>query len=276
MRKGYLVIAAAACMVAGGCVHRPYLAPNRLDRGLVVVLTGIEGRSPLNEAIADGLEGSGVRWGIDLVDWTSQMGPLWTLRAETRNRSVARKVAMRIAEYRFSHPSQPIVLVGQSGGGAMALWIAEALPPDVEIDGIITIAPAISPEYMIDFAMARTKRGIVNFYSKRDWFFLGVGTTVVGTMDGRHEQSAGRVGFQPSAEAMGHRRGPSKLFQIPWTPDMAEAGNYGLHVTSTAQTFVTNFVAPFVLADKWDEALVQRVVGQKKAAAPAAPARTPK
>jgi pimeloyl-ACP methyl ester carboxylesterase len=271
----FVIVAAGACLAAGGCTtHRPYLAPNRLDRGLVVVLTGIEGRSPLNEAVCDGLNDAGVRWGIDLVDWTSHLGPLWTLRAETRNRSAARRVAMRIAEYRFAHPDQPIVLVGQSGGGAMALWIAEALPGDVQVDGIIMVAPAVSPEYMADFALARSRRGAVNFYSRRDWFFLGVGTTIAGTMDGRHESSAGRVGFHPSAAATGNRHAYAKMFQIPWNPEMAESGNYGLHVTTSARSFVANFVAPFVLADKWDEALVQRVTNHAKPPAPAAPKPT--
>ena len=252
----------AAVGACGGCYRQPYYTPERLDQGLVVVLPGIEGRSPLNQSIVQGLVDAGVPYGIDNEDWTSWLGPLYNQRAEIRNRRKANQIAVRVAEYKYAHPGKPVILIGQSGGGAMALWIAEAMPEGQEIDGAILLAPAISPGYMLadDIALTKTKRGIVNFYSSRDWFFLGVGTTVVGTMDGKHASSAGRVGFDVPADA-----GPiyNRLFQVPWHKQMAAAGNEGGHLSSSAEAFVADYVAPLVMAPTWSDSLIAQVIARK-------------
>jgi len=247
-----------------GCNRQPYVTPERLDRGLVIVLPGIEGRSPWNEAICRGLDEGGVDCAIELRDWTSLWGPLFNLRAEVRNRRQARRIAQRITLYQWEHPDRPVVLVGQSGGGAMAAWIAEALGEDGAVDGIVMLAPALSPEYMLDLALAGSRRGIINFHSSQDWF-LGVGTTVSGTMDGYHTSSAGRVGFDVPPPGPGRTDGDGrtelhrKLFQIPWTREMSVSGHTGGHLTSSSVRYVARYVAPFVRAEDWNAQLVARV-----------------
>lgn len=227
----------------------------------MVVLTGVEGRGPLNAAVCDGLSAGGVNWGIDLEDWTAPMGPLWNLRMETLNRQKAVRIAMRIAEYKFGHPDSPVVVVGQSGGGGMALWVAEAMPEAVKLDGLILLAPAISPGYAVEFALGKTTRGVVSFYSNLDWIFLGLGTTVYGTMDGRHGPSAGMVSFRiPPADERPDCY--DRLFQIAWHEQMARTGHIGAHVTTSAEAFVSQYVAPFVLARKWDEQFVAAVLNR--------------
>jgi pimeloyl-ACP methyl ester carboxylesterase len=242
----YGFLLAAAC-VAAGCQRQPYLTPERLAKGLVVVLPGVEGRGALNEAVCRGLDAGGVDWGIRLEDWTSPWGPLYNLRAELDNRQKASRIALRVAEYRFAHPDSPIVLVGQSGGGTMALWIAEAMPEGRHIDGLILLSPAVSPGYMVDFAISKTRRGAVCFYSQKDWLFLGLGTMLSGTMDGRHTSSAGRVGFLTRASA-GRAKGYDRLFQIAWHEQMAASGHTGGHLGGAAEGFVQHYVAPFVRA----------------------------
>jgi len=253
----------AACVVCGGCYHQPYQTPERMSTGLVVVLPGIEGRSPLNEGVVQGLVDGGVPYGIDLERWTSWLGPLYNLRAELHNRRKATQIAVHVAEYKYAHPDKPVILVGQSGGGAMALWIAEAMPEGQEIDGIILLAPAISPGYMVDFALCKTKRGIVNFYSSRDWLFLGVGTTIIGTMDGKHSSSAGRVGFTVPAKP-GRSKVYDKLYQIAWHQQMAMADNTGTHLTSSAEAFVANYVAPLALSRAWSDELIAKILSGQK------------
>jgi hypothetical protein len=54
---------------------KAWLEPERLERGYVIVLPGIEGRSFLNRGIAAGLSDAGVPYGIEIYDWTD--GPLW-------------------------------------------------------------------------------------------------------------------------------------------------------------------------------------------------------
>ncbi len=253
----------AGCVPDGGYVS-PYVYDVRLDRGLVIVLPGIEGRSPLNEAICDGLVDGGVRWAVDLVDWTSPvpMNYLVNLRDETRNRRRAEDIAHRIVRYRMAYPGRPVMLIGQSSGGGMAAWVAEALPADERIDGIVMLAASLSPGYRLDAALARCDRGIISFYSERDWFLLGVGTTISGTMDGEHTSSAGRVGFYPPTREPAATLYGRKLFQVAWQPAMAGTGNTGIHLTSGARAFVAQYVAPFVLTEKWDPRFVQAVAAR--------------
>jgi len=270
-----------AVVAGSGCAPRseeaaPYFNDSHRDKGLVIVLTGIEGRSPFNEAICEGLEDGGVTWAIDLVDWTTgvPMNYLMNLRDEEHNRLQAREIADSIVRYHMTYPKAPVILVGQSGGGAMAAWIAEALPPGELLEGIIMLAPSLSPGYPLEEALGHTRRGIVNFYSERDWFILGVGTTLSGTMDGQHTSSAGRVGFEAPPFGLPAKIYASKLFQVPWQPVMAETGNSGRHITSGARLFVTSYVAPFVLAEKWDRSFVEMITSRpttSPASASAAP-----
>jgi pimeloyl-ACP methyl ester carboxylesterase len=260
MRRFFLgALCSAAAAASAGCERQPYLTPERQAKGLVVVLPGVEGRGPLNEGICRGLNAGGVDWGIDLEDWTSPLGLLYNLRAELHNRQKANRIAIRIAEYKFAHPDNPVVLIGQSGGGGMALWIAEAMPEGQYIDGLILLAPAISPGYMVDFALSKTRLGVLNFYSERDWLFLGLVTTLYGTMDGEHSASAGRVGFL-LPPGRGRPKEYDRLFQIAWHKQMAAAGHTGGHLATSAEGFVKHYVAPFVLAKRWDEEVIAGVL----------------
>jgi len=270
-----LLVCVCPALLCGGCYYQPYKTPERLDAGLVVVLPGIEGRSPLNEEIVQGLVDAGVPYAIDIQDWTSWLGPLYSLRAELRNRRKANQIGVRISEYKYAHPDKPVFLVGQSGGGAMALWIAESMPEGQEIDGIILLVPSISPGYLVDYALSKTKRGIVNFYSSRDWFFLGVGTTITGTMDGRHTSSAGRLGFDiPARPQPQEKQLYDKLFQVAWHRQMSASGYTGTHLSSSAEAFIAYYVAPLIKADKWSDEVIARIIAQKPSAqsAPATPA----
>lgn len=231
----------------------------RADRGLVIVLPGIEGRSGLNEAICTGLAEGGVPYKIELYDWTSRLGPVANQRAEGRNREQATQIAASIVRYKTAYPGRPVFLVGQSGGGAMAAWVAECLPSNQQVDGIVMLAASLSPTYSLDVALARSKRGIVNFYSSRDWFLLGIGTTVLGTMDGAHTSSAGKTGFERPA-LLTRSKAYERLYQVSWTPAMAQAGNTGTHISSGASAFVATYVAPLIMTPAWSHQTIDRII----------------
>jgi pimeloyl-ACP methyl ester carboxylesterase len=233
-----------------GCgAKQPWVTEDRLNRGLVVVLPGIEGRdSGLADSIARGLDQGGVNWAIEIMDWASAWGPLYNLRAEERNHLKARQLSHRIRRYQIAYPDRPVVLVGQSGGGAIAVWTAEELTPRQSIKGILLINVALSRDYSLIRALEHTEEGIVSFYSPRDWMLLGVGTTVYGTMDGRHAVSAGMERFRVPTD---RPRAYGKLFEIGWSKEMAKSGHPGLHLTSAAKDFVARYLAPLVLAETW-------------------------
>ncbi|MCE5328288.1 MAG: alpha/beta hydrolase [Planctomycetaceae bacterium] len=252
----------AMAVAAWGCNSQPYVTPARQELGLVVVLSGIEGRSVLTDDIARGLNHGGVDYAIEVYPWTSGWaGPLYNLQAQERNRRQAEKLAARIEEYQLDHPGRPVFLVGHSGGSAIAIWTAESLSPDTQIEGIVLIAPALSPTYPLDSALTHSRRGIVNFYSEFD-MLVGVGTALAGTMDGRRTASAGAVGFKRgTAEDEGG--GYERLFQIAWRKEMALTGNIGGHLSSSATDFVSTYVAPVVAAPDWTEALMDDLVRRR-------------
>ncbi len=253
-RRAYVLTAIVLACVLGGCNrYEQYRTAERLDRGLVIVLPGIEGRSAINDAIIKGLDAGGVDWAIELTDWTVPWAYLYNLRAEVRNRRKAAGIAGRIARYHWDYPDRPVVLIGQSGGGAIAVWTAENMMLGHYVDGIILIAAALSPEYVLDFALEKSRRGIVSFYSERAVLFLAAGTTVYGTMDGRHTASAGQAGFKLPDDPDG-ARAYENLFQVAWSPEMASTGHAGVHLTSGAEKFVSRYVAPLVTARPTDGA----------------------
>ncbi len=217
------------------------------------MLTGAEGRSIYNECIGAGLVEGGVDWAIEIDDWTSLFGPLASLQDQQRNRRQADRIAQRIVRYRQGRPGRPVILIGQSGGGGLAPWVVEALPEGTKVDGVILIAPALSPQYPLGRALSRSRRGIVNFHSQMDWVILGLGTSVFGTIDGERVDSAGKVGFTtPENEDIELY---DRLYQVPWSMEMAQKGHFGGHLTSSSIWFVREYVAPLVLSETWSSLL---------------------
>lgn len=236
----YAAMAAAVMVLAmlAGCEQSKITANSAdLDRGLVIVLPGIDGVSPsclgMRQALADSVPGSAV----EVFDWTSPMGALFNQVAQEHNREMAAVLAERIRKYHREHPAGRVQLVGHSGGTAIAVWAAEGLSAGEGVDRIVLLGSSLSPEYDLTTAMSRTRRGVVNFYSHRDTALLGAGTSLLGTMDGKRSESAGLVGFRSP--------GPS-LVQVAWQETMASTGNDGGHFGCTSRGFVTAYVAPLL------------------------------
>ena len=258
VRCGLVIFGVVAVTLAGCGPARPYVSEERLDRGWVLVFPGIDGRGWHNRAIRDGLADGGVVCAVEIVDWTvlGTWTALYNLRAEQRNRRKAGQIARRITAYQDAHPGRKVLIVAASGGAAVAVWTAEALDEDHPIEGIVLLAAALSPAYRLDEALARCRRGLVNFYSPLDWVLLGVGTTVAGTSDGRHRSAAGRVGFE-TPRFGGVNGAYGKLYQVGWRASMIRQGHLGGHLTSTTSALSARYVAPLIRAQKWDEQLIR-------------------
>lgn len=228
------------------------MEPERLDRGMVLVLPGIEGRSFLNVSLMAGLLDAGLPYAMEILDWTTgcNLLAIYHLRAWERNHRVARQIADRVIDYRRQYPGRPVWLIGHSAGGAMSLLTAEFLPAEQSVTGIVLLAPAMSSEYSCEAAMQRTERGIWNFYSAGDVWFLGLGTLVFGTFDGVHWPASGRIGFA-------HRTDPSpsaecQLRQIPYRLRMLWQFNFGGHFGCVHRVFVAETIGPILREDSKD------------------------
>jgi hypothetical protein len=173
--------------------------PDRESDGLTIVLTGIQGRSLLEQQIALGIADAGVPGRIEIVDWTTgnPLRFLQHLRARDRASEAGLQLAERITAYRREHPNRPVNIVGYSGGGFVVLLALEALPADIRVTRAVLLAPSCSPYLDVVPLATKTEAGLIHFRSPFDIAVLGALTAVVGTTDGWHSPSAGLVGFHP-------------------------------------------------------------------------------
>ncbi|MFH0963442.1 MAG: alpha/beta hydrolase [Planctomycetota bacterium] len=234
-----------------------YATMERYEKGLVLILPGIEGWSVFNWLVAEGLAKGGVPYALEIHDWTTGFSLLflWHLVARRRSRREAERVAVRIREYLREHPGRPVWVVGQSGGGGIAVFALEALRDEENVEGAVLLAPALGQEYDLTESLERTTRGIHHYYSHFDVFFQGLGTGIFGTMDRAYGSSAGRRGFKRPANltSEGEELYASRLFQVDCTRSMRRTGHVGLHLTSSHPGFIEQVVAPVILAARGEE-----------------------
>ena len=222
----------------------------RLERGLVLVLPGIEGESFLNHGIARGLDDGGVGASIEIDDWTTGFMPFffYHLRNDTLHNEQADRIARRIIDYRKSHPGRPIYLVGHSGGGGLIVMILEKLPPDVLVTSVVLLVAAISGQYDLSRALPHVEKKFVNYRAFGDLFFLGVGNLVFGTFDGRHAPGAGLTGFHNPENLSDEARHnySTRLHQITYRLSMLADFNFGGHMSVTSRPFIARTIAPYL------------------------------
>src|SRR5690606_38493915 len=138
-------------------------------------------------------------------------------------------IAGQLTDYRREHPDTPVWLIGHSGGGAMSILTLERLAREHAIDGAILLGAALSPKYDLSSALDRTTRGIWNFSSWGDLFFLVAGTLLFGTLDGQHSISAGASGFRSLRQAVAAENSGSRVTEVPWSRQMLPYGNLAGH-----------------------------------------------
>lgn len=231
----------------------------RQQQGLVVVLPGIEGESFLNHSIAWGLADAGVPFAIELFDWTTGciLCFLYHLRGARRHRVQAEKVAARIVEYQRDFSGRPVFLIGHSGGGGIALYALEKLPPSHKITAAILLAPAVSPDFDVSQVLKQTDRGIWDFRPCLDLFLLRLGTLFAGTMDGVHTFAAGAVGFRRQVHEPDIHQ--PALVDFPYRFSMARCFNFGGHMGSTNRVFVSEWIAPLLKVPAVDDKMPGRL-----------------
>ena len=114
-----LPVALVAAAILGGCgkydVGTRFTTPERIDRGLVVILPGIEGESGANRNIRKGFYDADVPYALVIYRWGSMVpGPGGMFINQTnvaRNRQMGQELAEQIAQYQRNHPGRPIFLI---------------------------------------------------------------------------------------------------------------------------------------------------------------------
>ncbi len=239
-------------MARGLGIRQPRtLDPVLLEKGLTLVLPGIESESVFTYGMCDGLHEGGVEGAIRVFNWGLPFpgGYLANLTRVDRNRRRGRDLAEEIVKYQGAYPGRPVHLVAQSGGAGVAVFAVEALPAGVFVDGVVLLGGALSPTYNLAKALGKTRKGILNSYSGKDSVILNWGTRLFGTTDRQFTEAAGRVGFVvPAGATEGERKlYEEKLEQLAWCEEMADScHHWGGHISSGGERFLARHIAPWV------------------------------
>ncbi len=247
MKKIISLLFVLNVFIAAGCndlnADKPYLTPERKENGLILILPGIEGESGFNHDIMRGLERAGNYRAMMIYHWgrpVPLLGMVLNQMDVLGNRLAGKSIAELVEHYQDMYPNRPVHIIGHSGGGGIAVFAAEELSEGRQVDGLILLSASIAEGYDLTKALRKCKNGIVNFYNPSDGGMLGVGTTIMGTVDGSRGASAGLNGF---------KRTFPKLYQRRITAGMTMGG--GAHSAATKPYFVSTYVAPWVLSSFW-------------------------
>lgn len=182
-------------MVIGMGCHFPQATDEERQQGLVWLFPGIEGGPWSMVWVRRALRDGGVSGAVETRKWPRPWHPLVNLTDYAGNKVFAAGVAEEIGAYQRKYPGRPVDLVGFSGGAGIALLVAEALPEEVRLRRLVLVHAAVSPGYDLCPVLRRVDEGMVNLHSAWDWFMVGLGTSVFGTIDRKYEPSAGMKGF---------------------------------------------------------------------------------
>jgi pimeloyl-ACP methyl ester carboxylesterase len=241
-------VAVPCCVLlvfSAGCWTPPRASVCQQGAGLVYMLPGIEGGPWTMKWAYEGLRAGGVQAEIRVFDW--KRGPAWleNLTDYEGNLCRAAILADEIAAFERDQPGRPVDLVGYSGGGGLAILAAEALAPQARLRNIVLAQAAIDPEHGLTDVLSHVDGKVVNLYCPSDWYILGVGTRVFGTIDRSYTESAGKNGFDlDRAVPDMHLR--HKLHQVRWTADALRTGHPGNHTGILLREWNRRYVAPYL------------------------------
>jgi pimeloyl-ACP methyl ester carboxylesterase len=250
-----ICLATLSITIFCGCENNAaFMTPERLDAGLVVILPGIEGESGANQNIRKGLSIAGVDHSLQIWHWGRPIPGIGVFLNQIDfigNYLAAERLAQRIVKYQDAHPGRPVHIIGHSGGGGIAVFVAMAMPKGRKVDGLVLLSASISSNHDMTKALGNCSSGIVNFYNTGDGALLGLATTVLGNVGGAHGLSAGLTGFTLPKESAGSEKqlAYQKLYQVSMTEAMTNGSTP--HFAATQPSFVSSYIAPWIASSTW-------------------------
>lgn len=239
-------ILATWLLAAGGCQHQAQPAAVLLPppRNYLMHLPGIGGKLMIDSWMTGGLVDGGVDADVEIYDWTCGDAGINALHAYARNQAQAQVIADNLTAHFRKDPRTRIYLTAHSGGNGLAVWALEKLPPDVKIESILLLSPALSPQYDLSAALRHVRGKAYVFWSPHDSIILGTGTRLMGTIDGVRSDSAGLIGFTRPASADVAQY--AKLVSIKYDSAWLRYGNIGDHIGPMMPAFARNVLAPLL------------------------------
>jgi pimeloyl-ACP methyl ester carboxylesterase len=244
-----LFVFGLAPAAVGGPTTRPAPSETLLAKvcakgPLLLHLPGVAGYRYCDRRMLAGLRDASVDAHIVVYDWTENDPGIHALQAYDRHQREAQTIADLIAAHAAADPQSPIYLTAHSGGCGLAAWALAKLPPDVKVQTVLFIAPALSPTFDLSPALRHVNGKLYAFSSRFDTLILFTGTRLFGTIDGVQTEAAGYCGFiQPKqADPLLYQKLISRTYQADW----ARYSDFGDHIGGMSRTFAAAVLAPLI------------------------------
>ncbi len=244
---GLAVVAVLTSLALGG--HRPASMPAvDFSETWLLHLPGIGGARSIDRRMTAGLKDGGWEGPISIYDWTANDPGINALLSYKRNKEQAQKVEQQIEERLKKDPNLKVTLTSHSGGTGIAVWALEDMPGGMQVQTLVLLASALSPDYDLSKALRHVRGKAYVFYSKNDQVVLGAGTRLFGTIDGVKTDAAGLVGFRKPEGV--DDKAYEKLVQKPYDDGWMAFQNIGNHVGCMSQPFAESVIAPMLIEDE--------------------------
>jgi len=210
-------------------------SPRRRQRGLAIVVGGVEGPSIYNYWLGTGLLRGRYRGAVIRFHWNAGIFGIRSavnLMSRRHHERQSDLLAQAIIDHLRTHHS-PVCLLAQSGGCFIVLRALEKLPEDIRVQTAVLLAPSTSPGYDLAPATRRCTSKLVSFGSLGDAIFLGLATLLLGTSD--------RV-FSPSAGFVGWHANLPGFVECRWHPLWLRHGYWGNHISTSSPRFIADVV----------------------------------
>jgi pimeloyl-ACP methyl ester carboxylesterase len=216
------------------------------DKGVVYLIDGIGGFGLAPKVMETALAEAGVPHELRNFYWSHGFGRWHSDLTDDENlRRKASDLADSIMDHRV-RGGRSVYIIAKSGGTAVALAALAQLPAD-SVERVVLLSSAVSPDYDLMPALRAVRIELVSFWSPKDKFILGLGTSIFGTADGVMGESAGLIGFRmPEQGCAADLAQYRKLRQVEWDESMRKTYNYGTHIGTSMPLFMRDYVAPLV------------------------------
>ena len=247
-------LAALAVLIAGSACGRAvrYIA-NTGDRATGITYY-LGGAGPIGNVgsldVPNGLGDAGYDARVEVFPWQGLTHAGDQINV-SRNREKGAELASEIRSYRRAYPNNKINIIALSAGTGVATWALEYLPEGVQVDQVVYLGCSMSSRYDLTRALRRIEGKMYVLYSANDPILSKVlWDTGTGDRASAEEGVAGLRGFRrPPVLGPDTEREYSKVYNVPWRIDFADAGFDGGHIDCTSREFVREYIAPAIMGN---------------------------
>lgn len=187
-----------------------------------------------------GLEEAGYKGRVNNYQWSLTFNPALdqTLRFIAKGRGEV--LGAIITDYLKNNPDADANIIALSAGTGVAIWAVEAVKPPHKVNNVILVGSSLSSNYDTRKALENMKGDIYVYYSASDPVLQGP-VRVLGTIDGKFDDSAGLVGLRGPGKSSG------RIHNIGWSSRYAALGWTGGHADCTNKRFVKAELSKYIV-----------------------------